>query len=240
MYNSDIDKGEVFSVGYKPVWSLGEFIPLSTRRESKQPTLLISTYSEENRICVTPLFVCSFSDNLNVINVPLWSIPGKQQRWFPVEPLSRGKMRFDLNHKTEINSPSWKGHQEQLGVEPGCSFCSAGSRDFCLPSSSQVLPFPGNWQLLIFTSTPPSLGWCLLPSWELKTAERRSGPAVGADSHWFFAALSSHCWTAEMKVLVTQTVVEEGGAQAAAVPPASPKQHLPKYAVWLHFTSRLN
>lgn len=45
--------------------------------------------------------------------------------------------------------------------------------------------------------------------------------------HWFIAALSSHCGTAEMKTLVAQTIVEEVGVQAVMVPPTSPEQHLP-------------
>lgn len=73
MYNSDVGKSADagFSVhcGYKPVWSLGEFIPLSTRRESKQPTLLISTYREKNRIRVTPFFL--FAVSLIIVMSPM-------------------------------------------------------------------------------------------------------------------------------------------------------------------------
>lgn len=95
-----------FRVVYKLFWSLGEFIPLSTRIGSKQLPLLISVCMEENKICVILFFICCFFDNRGVPSVPLWSIHGEQQQWFPLEPLSRGEMSLDLSHKAEIDSPS--------------------------------------------------------------------------------------------------------------------------------------
>lgn len=41
-------------------------------------------------------------------------------------------------------------------------------------------------------------------------------------------------------MVVAETVVEEAGVQAAVLPPTSPKQHLHKYADYLHFTMQLN
>lgn len=56
----------------------------------------------------------------------------------------------------------------------------------------------------------------------------------------FFAGPSSHCWTAETKILVAEVTVEEVSVQAAVLPPTSPKQHLPKHTAWFRFPSRLN
>lgn len=143
-------------------------------------------------------------------------------------PLSRGEISFDFNQKAEINSPSWKGSlaknswEWSPAIHPPCGSYSGGSRIFCLSSSSWVFlpcPLSGNWQVLVLTWT------YLLPSWELKTAasycERRSWLAGVTD--WgtvsFFSSWCSHCWRAEIKMVVVKTIVEKVDVQAAMVPP---------------------